>query len=295
MIVRVASVQPNSLRNDEEYRNLETAINFLDEAASKGVQLVTFPEGFPGPYHSSTDWSPFEAISNKAKQHNLYVIYGTVDPAENEAPGTYKLALKFVGPDGNLLDTYYRVQPNPPEVDRVLMGNKFIAPGERMVIHDTPLGKIGLLICSEVYCPELPRLLGLEGVDIIVAPVGGMVYELRETFRCVQWARAIENLCYLMTSMHLYGKEDGTGMIAGPESILAERKDSGLIIADLDMDRIHWLREQRQSLALPKPYKVVPGLLRYRRPELYANITKNQSDLYDFYYFRKLTGESDDN
>jgi len=295
MKIRVAAVQPNSYRNNDESKNLDTAINYLDQAASEGVKLVSFPEGFPGPYHSSTDWSPFEAISSKAKQHNLYVIYGQVDPAENEAPGTYKLALKFVGPDGNLIDTYYRVQPNPPEVDRVLMGNKFIAPGERMVIHDTPFGKIGLLICSEVYCPELPRLLGLEGVDIIVAPVGGMVYELKETFRCIQWARAIENHCYLMTSMHLYGMEDGIGMIAGPESILAERKDAGLIIADLDIDRIHWLREQRQSLALPKPYKVVPGLHRYRRPELYENIVKNQPDLYDFYYYRKLNRGDDVN
>lgn len=288
MIIRVAAVQPKSKRGDEEFCNLETALLHLDEAAKAGAQLVIFPEGFPGPYNGRTNWSAFEAISAKARQHELYVVYGAVDPAEEEPEGTFRLGLKFVGPDGELIDTYYRVQPNPPEVDRVLMGNKIIAPGERMVIHDTPIGRIGLLICSEVYCPELPRLLGLMGVDILVAPVGGLVYELRDTFRCIHWARAIENQCYLLTCQHLYGMEDGTGVITGPEGILAERKDAGLILADLDISRLHWLRSQRQSLGLPKPYKVVPGLLRYRRPELYGPISEKQDDLYDFYYYKQL-------
>lgn len=291
MLTRVAAVQPRSFRHAEEPRNLEFALRYIDEAAAAGAKLITFPEGYPGPYNHTADWSPFEAISQKARQHGVYVIYGTVDRAEDEPEGTYRLALKFVGPDGSLIDTYYRVQPNPPEVDHVLMGNKFIAPGDRMVIHDTPIGRIGLLICSEVYCPELPRLLALQGVEILVAPVGGLVYELHETFRCVQWARAIENLCYLVTSQHMYGMEDGFGMIAGPEAILADRRDAGLIVADLDLDRIHWLRGQRQSLALPKPYKVVPGLLRYRRPELYSAIAEPRPNLYDFYYYRQFHRE----
>lgn len=295
MLTRIAAVQPRSFRRAEEPQNLEYALRYLDQAAEAGAKLVTFPEGYPGPYNYTADWSPFEAISQKAREHKLYVVYGTVDAAEDEQEGTYRLALKFVGPDGNLIDTYYRIQPNPPEVDRVLMGNKFIAPGERLVIHDTPIGRIGLLICSEVYCPELPRLLALQGVEILVAPVGGLVYELSATFRCIHWARAIENLCYVVTSQHIYGMEDGIGMIAGPEAILAERRDAGLIIADCDLDRIRWLRNQRQSLTLPKPYKVVPGLLRYRRPELYGKIAEPQEDLYDFYYYRQYQREKIDN
>jgi len=291
MIVRLAAVQPRSKRGKEESCNLDVALHHLDEAAQAGAQLVVFPEGFPGPYNGQTDWSAFDAISAKARQRKLYVVYGTVDPAEDEPEGTFRLALKFVGPDGQLIDTYYRVQPNQHEVDRVLMGNKIIAPGEHMVIHDTPLGRIGLLICSEVFCPELPRLLGLMGVDILVAPVGGLVYELADSFRCMHRARAIENLCYVVTCQHLYGMEDGVGVITGPEGILAERKDAGLIVADVDLDRLQWLRTQRQSLGLPKPYKVVPGLLHYRRPELYGPLTEPREG-YDFYYYRQLQERS---
>lgn len=291
MIIRLAAVQPRSKRGLEESCNLDAALFHLDQAAQAGAQLVVFPEGFPGPYNGQTDWSAFDAISAKARQHKLYIVYGTVDPADDESEGTFRLALKFVGPDGQLIDTYYRVQPNQPEVDRVLMGNKIIAPGERMVIHDSPIGRIGLLICSEVFCPELPRLLGLMGVDILVAPVGGLVYELADSFRCMHRARAIENLCYVVTCQHIYGMEDGVGVITGPEGILAERKDAGLIVADVDLDRLQWLRSQRQSLGLPKPYKVVPGLLHYRRPELYGPLTEPRES-YDFYYYRQLQERS---
>lgn len=287
MRVRVAAVQPNSFRGPEEEKNLERALAYLDEAARKGAQIVSFPEGYPGPYNSELTWSAHEAIANKAREHGLYVIYGTVDPVPGE-PGTYYLALKFVGPEGTLLDSYYRVQPNTPEVDRVLMGNKIIAPGQKMTVVDTPLGRVGLLICSEVWCPELPRLLAVQGVDLLFAPIGGLVYELREAWRSILWTRAIENHCYMITSSHLYGMEDGVAMIAGPEAIIAESKEAGVLTADVDIDRLQWLRSHTQILTLPKPYKSIPGLLRYRRPDLYGPLVEPRANLYDFEYYKKL-------
>jgi predicted amidohydrolase len=130
-------------------------------------------------------------------------------------------------------------------------------------------------------------LYGLEGIDILVAPIGGLVYELRNAWHNILWTRAIENLCYVMTCQNLYGMEDGLGLIASPEEILVESKKPGLIFADCDLDRIKWLRSQTQSLGLPKPYKVIPGLLKYRRPEFYTNLSKASQDLYDFYYYKK--------
>jgi predicted amidohydrolase len=285
--IRVASVQPRAYRKQAERHNLELAVQYLDEAAAAGARIVTFPEGFPGPYWDHPDWSPFEPIAAKARQHGMYIIYGTVDRAEEKAPGIYCVALKFVGPDGKLIDTYQRLQPTPEEVNRVLTGDKVIAPGQRLVVHDVDGVRVGMLVCSEIFCPELARLLALEGAEIILAPIGAMVYELREVWRCILWARAIENLCYVVTCQNLYGMEDGLGLIAGPESILVERREPGLIVADCDIDRIRWLRSQQESLELPKPYKVVPGLLEYRRPELYGKLVDELLPHYDFYHYRK--------
>jgi len=286
MRVRVAVVQPNSFRGQEEEKNLDRALAYLDEAAHQGARIVTFPEGYPGPYSSPPTWSAHEALAERTRRHGLFTIYGTVDPVPGE-PDTYYLALKFLGPDGGLLGTYYRVQPNTPEVDRVLMGEKVIAPGSDLRVHDTAVGRVGLLICSEIWCPELPRLLALKGMDLLVAPIGGLVYELREAWRALLWARAIENHCYVLTSQHLYGMEDGLAMIAGPERIEAESSQPGVITAEVDLERLDWLRTHTQTLQLPKPYRAIPGLLRYRRPELYQPLAEPMQDLYDFHYYKR--------
>jgi hypothetical protein len=36
---------------------------------------------------------------------------------------------------------------------------------------------------------------------------------------------------------------------------------------------------------MPKPYRSIPGMLKHRRPDLYASITAPREDLYDFWYF----------
>ncbi len=285
MRVKVAAVQPNSFRGKDEQQNLQRALDYLDEAAGLGAQIVSFPEGYPGPYNGDLTWSAHVAMSAKARERVLYVVYGTVDPVPDE-DGVYHLALRLLGPHGQLIGTYHRVQPNTPDVDRVLMRNKIIAPGNTLSVYETTIGRVGLLICSEVWCPELPRLLALQGVDILVAPIGGLIYELREAWRSVLWTRAIENHCYVVTSQHLYGMEDGLAMIAGPEAILTETTRPGVLMAEVDLDRLAWLRTHSQTLEIPKPYKAIPGLLRYRRPELYGPLAQSSEDLYDFHYYK---------
>jgi hypothetical protein len=62
------------------------------------------------------------------------------------------------------------------------------------------------------------------------------------------------------------------GQIAGPEGVLAASTGEGLIVADLDLDRLDYLRNQDEQILFPKPYAAVPGVLRWRRPELYPDI-----------------------
>ena len=38
------------------------------------------------------------------------------------------------------------------------------------MISDTPIGKIGLLICYDLWFPEQARILGLMGADVIAMP-----------------------------------------------------------------------------------------------------------------------------
>jgi predicted amidohydrolase len=286
--MRFACVQPAVDKRLPEKAKLDTALRYIDQATEAGARLVAFPEGFPGPYTGKADWSALEPLAKKARQNNINVIFGEVerDPHEPEVE-TYNLVARVVDCDGNLVGSYARMQPAPNEVNFPLMEGKIISPGNEFFLQDVEGVKVGLLICSEIFAPELPRVLGLQGVDLLFAHVGGMLYELRDVWRCITWARAIENLCYTATCLNLYGKEDGLAIIAGPEKILAETSEEGMLVADLDVDRLHWLRAQDESLALPKPYRVVPGLLRYRRPELYGKLVDPNVEKLNFHHYRK--------
>jgi len=64
----------------------------------------------------------------------------------------------------------------------------------------------------------------------------------------------------------------GVGTVAGPEGVLAQAEGEGLIVADLDFDRLAFLRAEDEKIEFPKRYTTIPGVQRWRRPELYAGL-----------------------
>lgn len=287
MEVNVAVVQPSTLRGEREKENLPRALQYIERAAREGARLVLFPEGYPGPYHGPLTYSPLEPLCEQARRSGVYVIASWVERAPDLGERVYRLALKLIGPEGKPLGTYHRCQPNTPSVTEFLMPGKFIAPGDEVPVFHTPIGNIGTIICGEIWWPELSRVLALRGADIIVAPIGGALYEIRKAWRTIIWARAIENHCYVLTTQNLFGMEEGLAVIASPEEVLAESDREGILHARLDLSRLQWLRSHEEVLDLPKPYRCIPGLFKDRRPELYGEITQPQKDTRDFYYFMK--------
>ena len=118
--------------------------------------------------------------------------------------------------------------------------------------------------------------MALDGADVIFYPAGGMFYEISESWRILVRARSIENYVYSVMCQNIFGMEKGIAAIASPEGLLAERDTPGLVIADLDLDRLKFLRETKESLIMPKPYKTIPGLMNsWRKPDLYKRISEN--------------------
>jgi len=119
----------------------------------------------------------------------------------------------------------------------------------------------------------------LQGADIIAYPAGGAINELLPGWRTLVYARAIENLLFTVACQNLYGEEEGVGTIAGPEGVLAQEKGEGLILAELDLNRLSFLREQDEKIEFPKRYATIPGLQRWRRPELFTRLVENSPPL----------------
>ncbi len=273
MEVRISVVQPKSFRENEE-RNVEWALRYIDVAAKEGAKIICFPEGYPGPFWEKFyyykepkiyDWT--EKVCSKAKERGVYVIAGKLEYVDDK---NYYDILLLINPDGKIAGRYERTTPVGP----YLFDNGYQV-GNDLPVFETPYGVLGLLTCSEVYSPELSRVLALKGAEIIFLPAGGLIAELTPTWKTLVWGRAIENLAYTATCQQVFGVEDGIAMIAGPEKILGEKKDEGILTTTIDLERIRWLREQEEKIEFPKKYMVVPGTLKWRRPELYRNSYKN--------------------
>ena len=156
-------------------------------------------------------------------------------------------------------------------------------------VIDMGWGKVGVATCSEAFVPEVARVLALKGAELCLFPTGILIDELGYTdnWRTLVRARAIENLMYTAVTVNLFppefadpyrrgapetpaasGLTAGIAMIASPERVLAASEAPGILTADLDLARVRWLRETEEELIVPAPYRTIPGVLSWRRPEL---------------------------
>ncbi len=270
MGVKVAAIQPKTfLEDDEQEKNIQKSQDYVAEAAERGAQYICFPEAYPGPWKAPLSYSPLEPLIEMASKHGVYIVAGANYPVPGEPSKGYCSEV-LIGPDG-LIGRYNRTIPKGPWIYK---GGRFwdfdYQEANELPVLDTPLCRVGILICSEVYSPELSRILALKGAEIIFLPAGICKYELHHTWRNLVWARAIENLAYTVTCQNIFGAEHGLAMICSPEEILVESTKPGIFIADCDFERIGWLREETDRYGPPMPFNTKPGVLRdWRRSELF--------------------------
>lgn len=233
-----------------ESAQLDNAVDWVKKAASSGAEYVVFPELYPGPFTPEADCfslaDTISAMCEAAKEGGAWVVFGA---AEEESSKLFN-TLRIASPEGEIVG-YYR--------KRIPACGEPWSPGEGIAVVDCGGLKIGLAICWEAWFPEVGRTLALEGAELIVYPVGALIYELTDSWRTLVHARAIENTAFTAASINLFGKEDGICAVFGPEGVLAERQGEGLVVAELDLDRLRWMRSIDEEMVIPKPYKAIPG------------------------------------
>ena len=272
MIIKVAAIQPETfLEGNEQKRNIAKAKEYVAKAVDMGAKYICFPETYPGPWKRPLTYSPLDDLKEMASMHGVYIVAGACCPVPGEEDRGYASEV-LIGPNG-LIGRYNRTIPKGPWLYK---GGAFwdfdYKEASELPIFDTPECRVGILVCSEVFVPELSRILALKGAEIIFLPAGTCKYELHETWRNLIWARAIENLAYTVTCQNILGAEHGLAMICSPEEIVVESTKKGIYIAECDFDRIRWLREQRDAFTHPNPFKTKPGVLRdWRNSELFKN------------------------
>lgn len=276
--LRLAVAQPRiDGEAPEEQRTLD-ACELVAAAGSQGAELVLFPESYPGPITAGLDHDAAPAIAAACREAGVAACWGRVEPSGD---GRFVTVVLLTDRDGREAGRYVRSHPATGDVHPVLSGAP-MAPGPAPGMFELSGLKLGVVVCSELWNPELCRVLALRGAEILLAPAGGGFRRVAENWRLMARARAVENEMFVALTQQLFGDETGSALIAGPEGLLAAETKPGLLVGDLDLERARWLRAHDDSMREPKQFSSLPGLLRARRPELYGELGAERDGLYDF-------------
>ena len=187
--VTVACVQAEPVVLDRE-ATIDKLERLAAEAAGKGAQLVVFPEAFVPAYPSSVwaralaGWSQpgakeafallaresvevpgptVDRIGAAARAHGVWIVTGVteVDPVRR---ATLYNTLLYHAPDGSLVEKHRKLVPTNHE--RLVWGQ---GDGGGLRAFETPLGRLGGLICWENYMPLARFALYESGVEIYIA------------------------------------------------------------------------------------------------------------------------------
>ena len=284
--VKIAAVEAHSVMNNESHikQNVECAVKYIYEAAKGGADIVCFPETYPGPRRlKDINYNVEGDLSVAAKEAGIYVVYGGCHEAAET--GRQYVSEVLLGPDGKRIGIYHRTCPPGPWIYNDPKGTfwdvEYIQE-DNIPVFETDIGKIGLLVCSEVYVPELSRILAIKGAEITFLPAGLPKETLYDTWKLLLRARAIENLMYTVSCDNAPDDRPFRGMaiVAGPEGELYHSEKEGILYGEADLERLRWLRKATDTVESKFegiPYSTKPNLIDFwRRPNVFDEITKLQ-------------------
>ena len=259
----VGAVQMTS--GADRARNLEVALRLVNEAADLGARLVGLPENFafmgPEPERiagaETVEGPTVSALRELARRRGVFVLAGSI--AEKvDAPGKTANTSVLVGDDGVVVAVYRKIHlfdVNIPDGARYAE-SETVVPGDRPVLAETALGRIGLTVCYDLRFPELYRALSARGAELLTVPSAFTLFTGKDHWEPLLRARAIENLCYVLAPAQV-GRHSasrvtfGNAMIVDPWGVVLARcpDGEGVCVAPFHRDRLTQVRAQLPSLS----------------------------------------------
>ncbi|TET63334.1 carbon-nitrogen hydrolase family protein [Candidatus Bathyarchaeota archaeon] len=266
--IKVALAQISCKRGDK-VENIRKIESNTKKAKQQGADLVIFPELSLTGYtlrdrlyelaetilgHSTT---VLEKLANKT---GTYIIFGMPELSEKTQATIYNTAV-LIGPQGFI--GKYRKMYLPTH--SVFEEKRYFRPGYQAAAFETDLGKIGLIICYDIFFPEVSRLTRLQGAQVIIC-ISASPATRRTFFETLTAARAIENTAFLVY-VNLVGIEDGLqfwggSRLVGPNGkVLAKAKygEEDLVIGQINYSDI-------------RPIETFVPVLKDIRPEIFSKL-----------------------
>ena len=268
--VRAAVVQAAPVMFDRQATLVKIA-RLTAEAASRGADLVVFPEAFISAYPRGMDFGAvvgarsdegreafrrywessldlfgpeFNRLTAMARDHKVHLVIGVIE----RDGGTLYCTVLFFSPDG-YLGKHRKLMPTGSE--RLVWG---FGDGATMPVFETSLGRLGAVICWENYMPLLRMTMYSKGIQLYCAPTA----DNRDSWFATMRHIAVEGRCFVLSCNQFVRANDypadlcpsdnpeeivsrGGSCIVDPfGNFLVEPHFAGedILLADLDMAQI---------------------------------------------------------
>lgn len=273
--VNVALAQISCKVGDKDH-NIRKIEQYVKQAKKKQANLIVFPElaltGYvcrdlvyelaepiPGP-----SVHRLEAI---AKRENMHIVLGMLEKSSKAKAVLHNTAV-LISPKG-FLGKYQKMHL---PTHSVFEEKRYFRGGYQTPVFDTSIGKLGLIICYDVFFPEITRLLRLKGAQLVIC-ISASPSVRRGFFEVLTTARALENTMFLVY-VNLVGIEDGLQFWGGSRMIAP----SGKIFAQARYDEEDMVVTQIDYSDMDRVEVFVP-MLRDLRPELFDSLKKQAENL----------------
>ncbi len=263
---KVALAQfPCKIGNKQQ--NITRMAKHAQQARKQSADIIIFPEmslvgytirDFAYELAETIPGPSTKTIEKIARKENLYIVCGMPENSKNGKAILYNTAV-LIGPEGYI--GKYRKAHLPTH--SVFEEKRYYRPGYQIPVFETNLGKLGIIICYDIFFPELSRVLRLRGAKFIIC-ISASPAARKKFFEILTVARAIENTCFL-AYVNLVGMENGLQFWGGSRLI----SPSGTIITQLKYDEedISYGTVNYEDLT---PTEAFVPVLRDLRPELYT-------------------------
>ena len=255
-------------------RTLDKIGALTTQAAKTGARLAVFPEAFVSSYPKGLDFGarvggrttqgrqyfqryydsavdiPGPGIDRLAEisgDNDIYLVVGVIERER----GTLYCTAVFLSPEGKYLGKHRKLMPTGME--RIIWG---FGDGSTLPVYDTPLGRLGAVICWENYMPLLRTAMYGKGIQLYCAPTA----DDRDNWHSSMIHVALEGRCFVFSCCQyltrgdcpsdypaIQGDDPSTVLMRGGSAIISPLGDvlagplynqKGILTAEIDIAEI---------------------------------------------------------
>ena len=271
-----------ALGSTDEQDNIAAVAALVEEAATKGAQIVLPPELFSSPYFCKVEDDALFATARPLAEHPSVVAMRALAKSLKVAIPTsfferdghhYYNTLAMIDAGGEILGTYRKSHiPDGPGYEEKF----YFRPGnDGFKVWDIFGARIGIGVCWDQWYPESARAMALMGAEMLFYPTAigsepqAPDFDTHRMWRRAMVGHAVSN-CMPVIAANRIGDEGGQRFYGhsfvtnewGDRVAEFGREDTGALVVELD-------------LAAARRHRASMGFFRDRRPQLYGRICED--------------------